>query len=208
MLHQTWLSLQAVALRHVPCIAHAIYLVAKKSLDQSPGLEDLGTRAWKQPQRSWRMCSNKWLAEWWSRSRRWTRSGTSPSWGCSTFIMRGRQWEQLLWMEVNRLSTEDYDMIAACLQVLKPFYMATVEMSQVSRWVITDKNVPSHMPYWANLLGQNMYASLTNSPSQLSALCAAHTLNTSTDHPSTSKSTSAVPYVQNSSSTGNVLVHN
>lgn len=77
--------------------------------------------------------------------------------------------------EVNPLSSDDYETVAACLQVLKPFYMATVEMSQQKKvsgsMVIplikmllhtTQELLINTNNVTAKLLGQNMSTTLLN----------------------------------------------
>lgn len=176
-----------LAIRHVVCIAHALNLVVKKSIDQTPGLEDLRTRArkvvtyfrssttakekLKNVQQQMNCAVMKLIQE---VDTRWN----------SSFLMLQRLYDERqtvgaalasLRTEVNPLSSDDYETVAACLQVLKPFYTATVEMSQQKRvsgsmviplikmllhttkeLLINTNNVT------AKLLGQNMSTTLLN----------------------------------------------
>ncbi|KAM9307434.1 E3 SUMO-protein ligase ZBED1-like [Pholidichthys leucotaenia] len=176
-----------LAIRHVVCIAHALNLVVKKSLDQTPGLEDLRTRAWKvvtyfrssttakeklrNVQQQINRAATKLIQE---EDTRWN----------STFLMMQCLYEErqavglalaVLGTEVTPLTSEEYETIAACLQVLNPFHMATMEMSQQKRvsgsMVIplikmllhtTQEIVGNTTNMTAKLLGQNISATLRN----------------------------------------------
>lgn len=131
-----------LAMQHVVCIAHALNLVVKKSLDQTPGLEDLHTKAQKvvtyfrsgstgkeklkHVQQQMNCAVMKLIQE---VDTRWN----------STFLMLQRLYNERQTVgaalasfktDVHPLSSEEYETIVACLQVLSPFYAATVEPSQ------------------------------------------------------------------------------
>ncbi|XP_077424041.1 E3 SUMO-protein ligase ZBED1-like [Vanacampus margaritifer] len=131
--------------RHISCFAHMLNLVMKKSLAQTPGLDDLRTRArsivghfkssttarekLSEIQRQMGRPEHKLLQE---VETRWN----------STFAMLQRLHEQRepLDAALSRLNTtivpfsaEEYETISQCLSVLSPFNEATVEMSTESR---------------------------------------------------------------------------
>lgn len=138
-------SVRSSNLRHALCFAHSLNLVVKKSLDVTPGLEDLRTRARKvvtffktsttakeklrEVQEQMKRPVMKLIQE---VDTRWN----------STFLMLQRLFEErqsvgaalaMLKTDVRPLSSEDYETAAACLQLLAPFYQATVELSEEKR---------------------------------------------------------------------------
>lgn len=131
--------------RHVVCIAHALNLVVKKSLEQTPGLEDLRTRARRMVTlfRSSTTAKERLTSMQVQMNRPVLKviQEVDTRWN-STFLMLQRLYDERqtvgaalasLRTDVHPLSSEDYDIIEACLKVLYPFYMATIEMSQEKR---------------------------------------------------------------------------
>ena len=131
--------------RHISCFAHMLNLVVKKSLAQTPGLDEIRTRARKivvhfkssttareklsEIQRQMGRPEHKLLQE---VDTRWN----------STFAMLQRLHEQRepLAAALSSLNTtlipfsaEEYETISQCLSVLSPFHEATAEMSTENR---------------------------------------------------------------------------
>ncbi|XP_062857042.1 E3 SUMO-protein ligase ZBED1-like [Trichomycterus rosablanca] len=176
-----------LAMRHIVCIAHALNLVVKKSLDQTPGLEELRSKArkvvtyfrssttgkekLKHVQQQMNCAVMKLIQE---VDTRWN----------STFLMLQRLYDERqtvgaalasLKTDVHPLSSEEYETIAACLQVLSPFYAATVELSQEKRvsgsmviplvkmlFQATQEVILKTTNVTATLLGRNITATLIN----------------------------------------------
>ncbi|XP_058485902.1 E3 SUMO-protein ligase ZBED1-like [Solea solea] len=174
-----------LAMRHVVCIAHALNLVVKKSLDQTPGLDDLRTKArkvvtyfrssttgkekLKHVQQQMNCAVMKLIQE---VDTRWN----------STFLMLQRLHNERqtvgaalasLKTDAHPLSSEEYETVAACLKVLSPFFAATVELSQEKRvsgsmviplvkmlFQANREVIQNTTNITATLLGQNITATL------------------------------------------------
>ncbi|CAJ1059692.1 zinc finger BED domain-containing protein 1-like [Xyrichtys novacula] len=138
-------SVRKLGLRSVPCYAHALNLVVKKSIENTPGLEDLRTRSRKvvtyfktstrakevlqQVQKSTGRETMKLIQE---VDTRWN----------STYDMFQRLYEErqtvgsalaVLTTKVRPLASEDYETMAACIAILNPFKKATNELSEEKR---------------------------------------------------------------------------
>ncbi|XP_041842078.1 zinc finger BED domain-containing protein RICESLEEPER 3-like isoform X2 [Melanotaenia boesemani] len=174
-----------LAISHIVCIAHALNSMVKKSLDQTPGLEDLRSRAQEVVTyfRSNTAAKEKLRNVQQQMNRAATKliQEVDSRWN-STFLMLQRLYDEreavgaalaTLKTEVHPLSSGDYETTAACLHVLKPFYMATEEMSQqkmVSGSMViplikmllhtTQEILSNNTNVTAKLLGQNITAAL------------------------------------------------
>nr|XP_033482545.1 zinc finger BED domain-containing protein 1-like [Epinephelus lanceolatus] len=138
-------SVRILNLRHAICFAHALNLVVKKSLDATPGLEDLRTRARKVVSffKTSTTAKEKLreVQEQMNRPVKKLIQEVDTRWN-STFLMLQRLFEErqsvgaalaTLRTDVRPLSSEDYETATACLQLLAPFYQATVELSEEKR---------------------------------------------------------------------------
>uniref|UniRef100_A0A3B3CQM1 HAT C-terminal dimerisation domain-containing protein n=1 Tax=Oryzias melastigma TaxID=30732 RepID=A0A3B3CQM1_ORYME len=142
-----------LAVPHVECIAHALNSVVQRALDKTAGLKVLRRRAGEVvavfrssaaakeklriKQLKLALPATKLVRE---ESSRWT----------STFLMLQSLLDArraigsaltALGAKVEPLSCDESETAAACLQVLKPFYTATVEMSEQKR-VLGSMGIP------------------------------------------------------------------
>ncbi|XP_023821998.1 zinc finger BED domain-containing protein 4 isoform X2 [Oryzias latipes] len=174
-----------LALPHVECIAHALNGVVRRALDKTAGLKGLRRRAGevvalfrssaaakeklRSKQQKLALPVTKLVRE---ESSRWT----------STFLMLQSLLDArravgsaltALGAKVEPLSCDESETSAACLQVLKPFYTATVEMSEQKRvlgsmgiplvkmlLLATEEVAEESDNVTAELLGQNLSAGL------------------------------------------------
>ncbi|XP_077097966.1 E3 SUMO-protein ligase ZBED1-like [Siphateles boraxobius] len=180
-------SVRSLNLRHALCFAHSLNLVVKKSLDATPGLEKLRTRARKVVTFfKTSTTANEKLKEVQEQMNHPVKKliqEVDTRWN-STFLMLQRLYEErqsvgaalaTLKTDVRPLSSEDYETAAACLQLLAPFYQATVELSE-EKSVSGSKVIPMTkmlMQYLyetigktshntAKLLGQNLVTAMQN----------------------------------------------
>nr|XP_055075686.1 E3 SUMO-protein ligase ZBED1-like isoform X2 [Misgurnus anguillicaudatus] len=132
-------------IRHVICIAHALNLVVKKSLDATPGLEDIRTRArrmvtyFKTSTTAKERLREK--QEQMARPVKKLILEVDTRWN-STYLMLQRIYEErepvgaalaTLRTDVAPLTSEEYFAISECMKVLAPFQVATVELSEEKR---------------------------------------------------------------------------
>lgn len=132
-------------IRHVICIAHALNLVVKKSLDATPGLEDVRTRArrmvtyFKTSTTAKERLREK--QEQMGRPVKKLILEVDTRWN-STYLMLQRIYEErepvgaalaTLRTDVAPLTSEEYQAISECMKVLAPFQVATVELSEEKR---------------------------------------------------------------------------
>uniref|UniRef100_A0A8C8DWR4 HAT C-terminal dimerisation domain-containing protein n=1 Tax=Oryzias sinensis TaxID=183150 RepID=A0A8C8DWR4_9TELE len=174
-----------LAVPHVECIAHALNGVVRRALDKTAGLKGLRRRAGevvalfrssaaakeklRSKQQKLALPVTKLVRE---ESSRWT----------STFLMLQSLLDArravgsaltALGAKVEPLSCDESETSAACLQVLKPFYTATVEMSEQKRvlgsmgiplvkmlLLATEEVAEESDNVTAELLGQNLSAGL------------------------------------------------
>uniref|UniRef100_A0A3P9JS10 Zinc finger protein 37 n=1 Tax=Oryzias latipes TaxID=8090 RepID=A0A3P9JS10_ORYLA len=174
-----------LAVPHVECIAHALNSVVRRALDKTAGLKGLRRRAGevvalfrssaaakeklRSKQQKLALPVTKLVRE---ESSRWT----------STFLMLQSLLDArravgsaltALGAKVELLSCDENETSAACLQVLKPFYTATVEMSEQKRvlgsmgiplvkmlLLATEEVAEESDNVTAELLGQNLSAGL------------------------------------------------
>ncbi|XP_051244075.1 zinc finger BED domain-containing protein 4-like [Dicentrarchus labrax] len=135
-------SVRSLNLRHALCFAHSLNLVVKKSLDATPGLEDLRTRARKVvtlfKTSTTAREKLKEVQEQMNRPVMKLIQEVDTHWN-STFLMLQRLFKErqsvgaalaTLKTDVRPLSSET---ASACLQLLGPFYQATVELSEEKR---------------------------------------------------------------------------
>ncbi|XP_033998009.1 zinc finger BED domain-containing protein 1-like [Trematomus bernacchii] len=180
-------SVRSLNLRHALCFAHSLNLVVKKSLDATPGLQDLRTRARKVVAffKTSTTAKEKLreVQEQMNRPVLKLIQEVDTRWN-STYLMLQRLFKErqsvgaalaTLKTDVKPLSSEDYETADACLQLLSPFFQATVELSEEKR-VSGSKIIPmtkmlmlylydtigktSHDT--ATLLGQNMVSNMQN----------------------------------------------
>ena len=125
-------------LRHALCFAHTLNLVVKKSIDATPGLEDLRTRA-RKVVTFFRTSTTakeklKEVQEQLNRPVMKLIQEVDTRWN-STFLMLQRLFQErqavgaalaTLTTDVTPMSSEDYEATAACLHLLAPFNQATV----------------------------------------------------------------------------------
>ncbi|XP_056442541.1 E3 SUMO-protein ligase ZBED1-like isoform X2 [Gadus chalcogrammus] len=129
-------------LRHALCFAHTLNLVVKKSIDATPGLEDIRTRA-RKVVTFFRTSTTakeklKEVQEQLNRPVMKLIQEVDTRWN-STFLMLQRLFQErqavgaalaILTTDVTPMSSEDYEATAACLHLLAPFNQATVELSE------------------------------------------------------------------------------
>ncbi|KAK1889339.1 Zinc finger BED domain containing protein 1 [Dissostichus eleginoides] len=180
-------SVRSLNVRHAFCFAHSLNLVVKKSLDATPGLQDLRTRARKVVTffKTSTTAKEKLreVQEQMNRPVLKLIQEVDTRWN-STYLMLQRLFKErqsvgaalaTLKTDVRPLSSEDYETADACLQLLSPFFQATVELSEEKR-VSGSKIIPmtkmlmlylydtigktSHDT--AKLLGQNMVSNMQN----------------------------------------------
>lgn len=138
-------SVRSLNLRHALCFAHSLNLVVKKSLDATPGLQDLRTRARKVVAffKTSTTAKEKLreVQEQMNRPVLKLIQEVDTRWN-STYLMLQRLFKErqsvgaalaTLKTDVRPLSSEDYDTVDACLQLLAPFFQATVELSEEKR---------------------------------------------------------------------------
>ncbi|KAJ4947657.1 hypothetical protein JOQ06_009690 [Pogonophryne albipinna] len=180
-------SVRSLNLRHALCFAHSLNVVVNKSLDATPGLQDLRTRARNAVTFFTTSTTAKEklreVQEQMNRPVLKLIQEVDTRWN-STYLMLQRLFKErqsvgaalaTLKTDVRPLSSEDYETADACLQLLSPFFQATVELSEEKR-VSGSKIIPmtkmlmlylydtigktSHDT--AKLLGQNMVSNMQN----------------------------------------------
>ncbi|KAK1890214.1 Zinc finger BED domain containing protein 1 [Dissostichus eleginoides] len=173
-------SVRSLNLRHALCFAHSLNLVLKKSLDATPGLQDLRTRARKVVTffKTSTTAKEKLreVQEQMNRPVLKLIQEVDTRW-ISTYLMLQRLFKerQSVGAALATSSSEDYETADACLQLLSPFFQATVELSEEKR-VSGSKIIPMTkmlMLYLYDtigktshdtekLLGQNMVSNMQN----------------------------------------------
>ena len=135
-------SVRKLGLRSTPCFAHALNLVVKKSIETTPGLEELSTRSrkvvtyFKTSTRAKEMLQQVQKST--GREPMKLIQEVDTRWN-STHDMFQRLYEErqtvgsalaVLTTDVRPLASEDYETMAACIAMLNPFKKATNELSE------------------------------------------------------------------------------
>ena len=138
-------SANLLSVRHVTCFPHVLNLVVKRSLSQTPELEEIRTRArrivghFKSSTKAKEKLSEMQVNM--GRKELKMIQEVDTRWN-SVFAMLDRLYNvreplgaalTTLSTDLSPITAEDYETIRQCLAVLKPFNQATVELSEEKR---------------------------------------------------------------------------
>uniref|UniRef100_A0A669B7A9 HAT C-terminal dimerisation domain-containing protein n=1 Tax=Oreochromis niloticus TaxID=8128 RepID=A0A669B7A9_ORENI len=138
-------SSKILKVRHTKCIAHTLNLIVRKSIDNTPGLEEIRGKARKMVSyfRSSATAKEKLcqMQQQMGRSHLKLLQEVDTRWN-STYTMLQRLYEErepvsaaLVSMRTDLapVTAEEYHSVKECLEVLSPFYTATTELSGEQR---------------------------------------------------------------------------